>query len=221
MYEPTLTLAERLALVKAQREADIEASASAVLPTQDAMFHPKDWPVDARVWFYKAGISNDDIAALGAFWSARMRRVVVPYRTLGGDSAWIARDPIVGEGPKYLFPRGVSRGGGAVFPRGAAPVLRSGIAVVEDVLSAFRIGRDTDFMAVAAQGTSLDRTALVRIADAGLPVFTWLDPDKYGQLGAVRIRRDLGNLGVEVRNVVSPRDPKLHEPHELREALEA
>lgn len=226
MYEPTLTLAERLALVRAQSEADVVASASAALPTQDAMYHPKDWPVDARVWFYKAGINNDDIAALRAFWSPRMRRLVVPYYTLSGDAAWIARDVAwtkMSTRPKYLFPEGVSRGGGAVFARDpdAEP---TGVVIVEDVLSAFRVSQDTDLDGIAAQGTSLDRNALARIAMVSnmrrVPVFTWLDPDRYGQMGAARIRTQLGNMGVTVRNIVSARDPKLHEPHEIREALE-
>lgn len=224
MFEPVLTLAERLAVIAAQREAEQEASASAALPVQGAMFHPKDWPVDARVWFYKAGINNDDIARMGAFWAPRLRRAVVPYVTLSGEDAWIARDvglhldrPDIG--PKYLFPAGVSRGGGAVFSPTSSGY--AGVVVVEDVLSAYRIAKDTVLMAVAAQGTSLDRPALVRLAQMGGPHFTWLDPDTYGQMGAARIRTALGNLGVEnVRNVASAHDPKFHEPHEIREALE-
>lgn len=222
VYEPTLTLAERLALVAAQREAEVEASESAALPTQDAIYHPKDWPLEARVWFYRAGINNDDIALMGAFWNARMRRLVVPYRTISGDHAWIARDAAWKKGdarPKYLFPEGVSRGGGALFPAFAQGD-GAGIVIVEDVLSAYRVARDTDLDAVAAQGTSLDRSALVRISEHRGPVFTWLDPDRYGQIGAAAIRRQLGNMGVDVRNVVSEMDPKLHEPHEIREALE-
>lgn len=226
VYEPVLSLAERLALVASQREAAMEASASAELPTRDAMSHPKDWPVDARVWFYQAGINNDDIADLGAFWSPRMGRVVVPYRTVTNDRAWIARDvgwSKMSTGPKYLFPEGVIRGGGALFYRDPGSIA-AGAVIVEDVLSAFRIARDTDFAAIAAQGTSLDRTALVRIAEVSnaqrIPVFTWLDPDVYGQSGAIRIRTDLGRLGVDVKNIRSLRDPKNHEPHEIREALE-
>lgn len=225
VYEPTLTLAERLAVVAAQREAELEATATAALPTQGAMFHTKDWPADARVWFYKAGINNDDIESMGAFWHPSMRRVVVPYRTLSHEDAWIARDPfpVTGARPKYLFPAGVSRGGGAAF-KGEEQPFPSGIVVVEDVLSAFRIAKDTDLLAVAAQGTSLDRHAITQIAANAIlghvPVFTWLDPDLYGQVGARRIASSLGNMGVTVRNIESARDPKLHEPHEIREALE-
>jgi hypothetical protein len=225
VYEPQLTLAQRLEVLRLQQAADLEASASAAPPAGDAMRHPKDWPLAARVWFYQAGINNDNIRDLGAFWHPRMRRVVVPYSTVTGDNAWIARDPSWSRdslGPKYLFPQGVKRGGGALFEHKYPNA--AGIALVEDVLSAYRIQRDTDLHAIAVQGTSLDREAVVALsivsARDAIPVFTWLDPDKYGQMGARRIRDDLGRLGVEARNIVTPKDPKLHEPHEIREALE-
>ena len=225
VYEPQLTLAQRLEVLRLQQAAEIEASASAALPAGDAMRHPRDWPNAARVWFYQAGINNDQIAGLGAFWNPRMRRVVVPYQTLSGEQAWIARAVMPEQAPKYLFPQGVSRGGGAEFyaePTGLRPA--SGFVITEDVLSAYRVARDTELHGIAAQGTSLDRTALARLAQSAhslqVPVFTWLDPDKYGQMGARRIRDDLGRMGVHVRNIVTAKDPKLHEPHEIREALE-
>jgi hypothetical protein len=216
-----MSLAERLAVIAAARTADLEASASAELPLTGAMFHPKDWPLDARVWFYKAGIGNPDINTLGAFWSPAMRRVVLPYRTVTGERAWIARDPSWTKGkpmPKYLFPAGVARGGGALFSNGyEKPV---GIVVVEDALSAYRIQRDTDYDAVAAQGTTLDRDAIVAIAEMDVPVVVWLDPDSWGQIGAGKLLRAFANLDVPVRNIESLRDPKNHEPHEIQEALE-
>jgi hypothetical protein len=100
----------------------------------------------------------------------------------------------------------------------------AGYAITEDALSAYRVSRDTNLAGIAAQGTSLDRDAVVHIAQqsgyGNVPVFTWLDPDRWGQLGATKLRQQFSNLGVEVRNIVSARDPKNHEPQEIREALE-
>jgi hypothetical protein len=223
VYEPELTLAEKLTIVKQRREADIEALVSTEPPLKGAMMHPQDWPLEARVWFYQAGINNDEIGALGAFWSPPMGRVVLPYRTVFGQDAWIARDPFwhkMALSTKYLFPAGVKRGGGAWFYDTVDTLGEVGIVITEDALSAYRVMRDTDFAAVAAQGTSLDRDAVVWIAGRDVPVVTWLDPDRYGQLGATKLRQQFSNLGLEVRNIKSPRDPKNHEPNEIREALE-
>ena len=227
VYEPLMTLAERLALLEEARNAATEAvNAGCALPDGDAMHHPKDWPSDARVWFYRAGINNDNLRDLGAFWSPSMRRLVLPYVTVDGSEAWIARDVSWSKGtpwPKYLFPVGAKRGGGALFVADPSAPYPTAVCITEDALSAYRISRDTGVGAIAAQGTSLDRDTVVAIANVAIEarqfVFLWLDPDKYGQMGAAKLRQQFGNLGVVTRNIVSARDPKLHEPEELREAL--
>lgn len=225
VYEPQLTLAERLETVRQQREQEDEARQHVELPLKDAMQHPQDWPLDARVWFYKAGINNEEIAALGAFWSPPMGRVVLPYTSVYSEPAWIARDPFWSKGgfkasTKYLFPFGVKRSGGARFFALGDAYSSVGVVITEDALSAYRISRDTDYDAVAAQGTSLDRDTIVLLMRQYRDVAIWLDPDKYGQLGAQKLRDSFANLGVTVRNIVSDRDPKLLEPHAIREALE-
>lgn len=220
VYEPQLTLAEKLAIDKAMREADDAAITSHTTP--EGMHIPQDWPVLARAWLHKAGLSNGDIAELRALWSPAMQRVVIPITTLEGGKAWIARtlskEP---KGPpKYLFPSDFKRGGGVEWwPQTSAGSKPDGLVIVEDPLSAYRIARDTAWAGVAALGTSLDRDAVVSLAQRGAPVKVWLDPDFYGQQGARRIKADLGRLGVEAKNIVSDRDPKLYEPKELRRWL--
>lgn len=225
VYEPKLSLFQRLAIAFAQREADERTRDHIEPPTEGAMYHPKDWPLEARVWFYKAGINNDDIERLGAFWNANMARVVVPYTNLDGTPGWIARDPFwtkEGAGtrprPKYLFPAGVSRHGGAVFmPKG----VEVGYVITEDVLSAYRVARDTSWAAVSAQGVSLDRDAIVELASYEKPIRVWLDPDSWGRGGADMIAREFSRLGTDVKIIRTERDPKLYEPAAIREVLEA
>lgn len=220
-----LTLAEKLAIIKLQREADNTALVSSGLPNKGAMYHPKDWPLEGRVWFYKAGINNTDIELMRAFWNPDMQRVIIPFLDTHGNEQWIARDPHWNRNtarPKYLFNTGAHRGGGGMF--GPLFPNHAGIVVVEDLLSAFRIQRDTSLIAIAAQGTSLDLGTVARIAKLNVPVFVWLDndpgPTNWGQLGANILRRHFGRMGVSVTNIVAERDPKLYEPHVLRERLE-
>ena len=47
----------------------------------------------------------------------------------------------------------------------------------------------------------------------------WLDPDAAGQRGATKICKQLRAYGLEVRNIVSQRDPKLHSRSEIQEIL--
>ena len=43
----------------------------------------------------------------------------------------------------------------------------------------------------------------------------WLDPDPPGQKAALRICKTLRSLGMQVRNIVSAKDPKLHTREEI------
>lgn len=216
VYEPQMSLAERLKVIRERQDADL-AAAETREPPLPAMHHPQDWPVEARVWMHKAGLSNDDIHAMGAYWNPRMERVVVPYRTVDGGRAWIARCPWPPsrERPKYLFPVGTKRGGGAMYG-GVNLVLGIGPTVLcEDVLSAFRVWLDPCYTSVAVQGTSLDRDAIVALAAWDRPVITWLDPDHWGQLGARNIRAAFSRLGVKTANILSDKDPKYYTAAEI------
>lgn len=215
VYEPTLTLREKLELIAQQTFADRAAWMSTELP-MPALHHPKDWPVEARVWLHKAALSNADIAKVGAYWNARMRRVVLPYNTLDGDAVWIARsvDPEIT--PKYLFPAGVRRGGGALVSKSDTSPF---VTITEDLLSAYRVMWASGFDAVAAQGTTLDRDALVTLARKYSLAFVWLDPDRWGQLGATGLVRKLGALGMEVVRLDSKVDPKLLTDQEIQDIM--
>ena len=217
VYEPHLSIAERLALLRAAQEATTEAAASAV-PPLPAMTNPRDWPSEARAWMHKAHFSNIDILASGAYWNSRIHRVILPYTTLTGNPAWIARridlDTLAhpGRGPKYLFPNGVPRNGGAYIMGPEA-----GVVITEDLLSAWRVHWATGMSAVAAQGVSLDRKALARLPDLFAAV--WLDPDKYGANGSARIANDLGAFGIEVAQIRTDLDPKYYDNAAIREVL--
>ena len=224
VYEPQLSLAERLANAQALREAESAAVLSHKLP-QPQMLHPQDWPGSARVWMHKADINNEEIMHMGAYWHPSMRRAVLPLVSLDGTESWIARDVglLLEPGTKYLFPANSKRGGGAVMsvpcPDSAWRATRP-VVITEDMLSAFRVSRDACVTAVAAQGTSLDRDAIVSIARRFSSAVVWLDPDKYGQLGARRIMQQLDQVGVAYRNIKSDRDPKNLDRDTLKETLQ-
>lgn len=214
VYEPQMTLQERLRIIAQMTGADGSAIYSHKLP-EPKMEHPQDWPNDARVWMHVAALDNIDINDMGAYWNPEMRRVVIPFDGLDGTESWIARHiDKAQDRPKYLFPADTRRGGGA-FISGWNSEYTGVVTITEDYLSAYRVWRDVGTSVVSAMGTSLDRDAIVMIAKKYTAAILWLDPDLYGQMGQRRIRKDLGRLGMTTHGIISKRDPKLHPPEEI------
>lgn len=72
----------------------------------------------------------------------------------------------------------------------------------------------------AIMGTRVSDHVVSELLKRKQPVNVWLDPDAAGQKGAAKICKQLRSFGLEVRNIVSQRDPKLHSRSEIQEILE-
>lgn len=224
VYEPQMTLEQKLAVLKAEREAQASAITSNTPPP--GMRNPRDWPSEARVWLHKAGINNQDIQDMGAVYSPTMDRVVIPLHLLNGATTWIARKvhPRDKTDPKYLLPNEQPKGIGAIA-RLSSPTWAEHVVLTEDYLSAWRVSRaDRRYVGIALLGTSLGRDSAVELVSivqrSGAQVHTWLDPDEYGQKGARRVAKDLRTLGIQVDNIVSGFDPKVYSPQSIRNYVE-
>lgn len=112
--------------------------------------------------------------------------------------------------PKYIGPT----------PKPARLLVRFGEAEVptltEDILSAAKIGLVAEAWAVL--GTSVSAHMVSALMKRGR-CNVWLDPDAAGRRGAAKITKQLVAYGLEVRNILSARDPKLHSREEIKEIL--
>jgi hypothetical protein len=188
-------------------EASVARNPSAPMPAE---YEPHLWPLAARVWLYKAGLSNVEIQALGFYWNPRMQRVVMPVRNEAGEVIyWQARTLDRTNPKKYLNPHVDKSRLVARYGSGPAVVL------TEDLLSAYRISR-AGFEGWCLLGTKLNDHIAAELLRDGRPVVVWLDPDGAGQKGASQIIKRLRAYGVSVRNVVSDKDPKLLSREEIK-----
>ncbi|WYW03598.1 DNA primase [Pseudomonas phage vB_PpuP-Luutsna-6] len=198
--KPLPTLGERLALRDAVREAE-QVIENDPRPPQPCEFDIAQWPLQARVWLYKAALTNEDIQHLGIYYHPPTKRVVLPVLDNGELIYWQARRIFGDAGPKYLNPV-VSRG--SVVPRfGSGPA----IVLTEDILSAVRCGMAAE--AWSLMGVKLCDPVLARLMADTRPVLVWLDPDKAGWNGAAAIERTLSLAGVPHAVINSAKDPKL------------
>lgn len=202
---PRPSLSERIA--KLQEQARIETQATATLDLPSPMeYNPQRWPSTARVWLYKAGLSNDDIEYLKFYYCSRIDRVVMPLYSGSELVYWQARGFTTSR-PKYINPLVPKDTLAARFGAGCTLVL------TEDILSAYRVSAVTEAWSI--MGTSLSDALALQIVRHGKPVVIMLDPDAAGVKGNNRIRKQLGAMGAECRIIVPPKDPKLLSKEEL------
>ncbi|UWI83491.1 putative DNA primase [Ralstonia phage BHDT_So9] len=208
--KPGESFHEKMERRRREAQAASEMERSVHLP-QPMNFDVPTWPLSARIWLYKAGLTNPRIAELGAYWHERSGRVVLPIFDGDVPVYWQARDcewKRGAERPKYLNPRVDKQHLVAKYGQGKLLVL------TEDVLSAFRVGRHTE--AWSLLGTDLTTAVAAQIKK---PVAIWLDPDAAGVSAGRTILKELRAQGIEAQRVTSRADPKLLSDEEIIQCL--
>lgn len=209
---PAENLAQKIERMNRRAEADSEAKRSVRAPLP-AVRDPSEWPIPYRVWLYKAGLSNHDVRELGAYWNPRIERVILPVLDQNGVPIYWQARTMDTDRPKYLNPHVP---GGSVIPTyglGRGTV----IALTEDILSAYKVGKVTE--AWALMGTSLHPSVLRRLVDSGAHVAIMLDPDAAGIKAAAKIIKTLTMYGVPAHRVNLRADPKLLSLQEISDGL--
>lgn len=207
----------------AQRRAEF------ALQTTKEVALPKDFTLDIpsneASWLWLAGIRSDIARFYGFGYSPFLERVVLPVYHNGQLIGYTARkrhgkpkyiekavDPagiVFRSDDRLLLPSG----------RGVREALDKTIVITEDVLSAVRVGRVLRARAVLGTGLHVGAAfALLRevLADR---VIIWLDGDKAGKDGSRRLAGQYRLLGAKVRELTTPKDPKLYSNDEIKEFL--
>lgn len=203
--KPPESLTQRLARLQQTRAAEEKVTAS-LRPPSPTNFDVRSWPLEAKVWLYKAGLSNDRIAECGFYHHADTSRVVLPVFDGDGMVYWQARG-FDKSRAKYINPDVDKTKLVAKYGQGDVLVL------TEDILSAVRVGEVTEAWSIL--GTSLPDGVINKIARDGRKVVVWLDPDGPGRRAKTKVLSALRLVGVDVRKIVTARDPKLHSREEI------
>lgn len=210
---PPESLAQKLERKSREKLASKAMKDSKALPSPKCE-NVAEWPLEARIWLYKAGLNNHDISEAGIYYHGGSNRVVLPVYDGPNLVYWQARgfDP---EAPKYLNPSVVDRTALVAHWYGSERCL----VLTEDWLSGYRVHRATGVQVYSLLGTTLTDKIAAQIVYNRVPVAVWLDPDSPGQTAARKIVAKLNALNHPVKNIVTERDPKLHSDAEIREVL--
>ncbi len=92
----------------------------------------------------------------------------------------------------------------------------SPLVIVEDILSAIRVGHS--IRCVSIRGTSINTQRLLDVVNGTSEFILWLDSDKPGQDAARKWKNKLSWAG-SVRNIVTEKDPKCYSDKEIQEIL--
>lgn len=210
---------KRIARLAAEKQADDSARATIELP-EPRVYTLRDWPRDAAIWFYKMGLSPSKIKELGLYWCPSMGRVVLPIFEDDHVILWTARSH--SRSPKWIGPRLPKQGLAARYGIGKGDT----IVLCEDPLSAYMVSRVSE--AWSLLGTKLHARHTSALATSGKRIAVWLDDDlgrrggkNPGQKAAREIIAALRALGLDVRNIKSPRDPKYYPREYIEERLNA
>jgi len=170
------------------------------------------WPGRALHWVKQYELTDYEISQYEIGYSESRKRVIIPIWWAGEKVGWQARkiyddDP----GPKYITQ--------AKSPPGFMLkdiLLREEIVLVEDVISAIKVGRATS--AVAMLSTNPTRT-LMDYVKTFSNYKIWLDMDNPQVIRqALKLLKSLNVFG-NTKLIISPKDPKCYSDIEIRNWL--
>lgn len=186
---------------------------------KDVLKDETRWPREAIGWLLKYGITDTEIRKYGIVYSPSLDRLLLPLYMDGNYIGWqgrsFAKD---GDSPKYITTVDSNNPNGncGVY---ACNIPRHTAVLVEDVLSAIRVSRRVD--AIALIGSHPTSEVVNWIVNRGYKkLVIWLDNDKQVVKDT---QSDLQNLltlmGCEVELVLTSKDPKDHSDNEIKELL--
>ncbi len=151
------------------------------LPDDVVPLHSQDFEAEAKLWLYKHYLTNQDIHEANICYSPSWGRVILPY--YGGGIIhplfWQGRAVLPGQSPKYITSGNTKD---YFYLTHCTRNSTSAVTIVEDILSAIRVGKHTD--CIALLGTNMSDRVLDHILRRYSKVFVYMDPDGPGQQAA-------------------------------------
>jgi DNA primase len=226
-----LTLQDRARNKQLTLEAHQHAINTHITLPSDTTFSMVGWSPEARLWCYKAGIygQQTDVG-----YSPRLNRCVLPVRETGSQSLiFYQLRKLSGDGPKYISPSidrssimyfkkpdrdglcGTGRTRTCATRQGQRGVANTSAVIVEDILSAIRVGAHTDTFSLLGTSLSIENADKLSKYDS---IYTWLDGDAGGLKGVAQVHRLLG-LTTDCYNIQTELDPKHYSASEIKSIL--
>lgn len=166
-------------------------------------------------WLLSYGLTQEEILKSSFGWSASMESIIMPVYTNDTLVYWQARyTGKLKTVPKYRSQRQIARK--EVYFDCFKEYRSWGVVLVEDIISAVKVGRVVDARALLSKYIS--PIVIQNLTDLGYKsILVWLDHDMIDKAAAY-VKR-YSSFGYPVRIVDTPKDPKYYNEEEIQNAI--
>lgn len=200
------------------KKNNTEGSVTEVQLPDDVTRELDKFPPKALVWLYKARLTNEEIEQYDICYSPYYNRVILPVYDEKGDIIfWQGRSIDLQKDPLKYFSSRAKKDEVLFY---ATERTGDTVVIVEDVLSAIRVGRSMP--SVCSMGVSMSQQQLMHIASNFNNAVIFLDDDNPTvRKRQLLIKRDLLSLMNSVKIHHSEGiDPKEYNDEDLKEILD-
>lgn len=168
-----------------------------------------DMPMVARKWYMKYGISEDEAAISEFMWDPHSERLILPvFDEEGRLIQYQSRAVYDNQQPKYVTTCVANRRPHFEIKNNET------VVVVEDVLSAIKVGRVCSTLCL--HGSFIEPDLAKKLREYK-DVIIWLDADKYDV--ACKAARQLASKGIKVSVAYTSEDPKEYSLIRIRQVI--
>jgi len=192
-----------------------------VIPNEcrDVLKDINEWPIEARVWVRRFGISDQECRDNDIYYSEGLSRIVIQKHDGEGLAGCVTRRVYEYDLDSVKYRSYQDRPTSIIVPASStAPLSDDCLVLVEDMLSAIKVARN-GLDCLCLYGTSLSDQSLAYISHRGYSRFIIFLDDDNSQVkrNGLKILRKLEKLGQGRIIKSNGRDPKEHSNQELRE----
>lgn len=181
-----------------------------------ALTYSRTLPRDAKRWVAQYGILDTEMQKYKIGYHEKSNRVILPVFASSGAMTRVGyRKVTKGRKNRYIEKVALNRSITTHFKIRDPLRVAKGLVLVEDMLSAIKVGREYDVLCLHGSFVSKYLHPYLDLYDI---LYIWLDEDKYST--GVKQAKELSSLGHMVRVIKTKEDPKCHSQNDIRKIIE-
>ena len=161
----------------------------------------EELPQNARNFLGKYSLTSIDISKNHIMWSEKEQRIIFPYFIEGDFIGWQGRDLTNTKKSKW-FSKGDFKNAYYILGNHFSTC----IIVVEDIISAIRLGNQPNICTMPLFGSIITTKQLLVLKDRYKCIRLWLDKDK--EMYSRQVSKKAREFGIDCYSIVSDLDPK-------------